>query len=98
MAHMERAPGPDTPLDDMGEWLVRRSAEIDAALAEWVQVWSAFVARDGWVGDGVASPAHWLSWRCGVSRGAAAERTRVAATCDELPQVHDAAARGEVSF
>lgn len=48
--------------------------------------------------DGCRSMAHWLHWRCGYALRTAREKVRVAHALAELPAVHAAFARGELSY
>jgi len=50
-----------------------------------------------WGGDGTTF-ATWLAWRCSLSPRQAREYERVAARLDELPRIHDAFSRGELSL
>lgn len=47
---------------------------------------------------GVKSLAHWLSWTCSMSPGAARERVRVARALREMPTVRQAFAEGRLSY
>ena len=42
--------------------------------------------------------AEWLAWRCALTPRAAREHVRVARRLPELPLVHAAFARGELSY
>jgi hypothetical protein len=55
-----------------------------------------FEELGGW--EGWTSPAHWLSWRCGYSLGAAREKFRVARALPGLPLIRRAFKQGELSF
>ena len=55
-----------------------------------------FDEQEGW--DGCLSCAEWLSWRAGLSLGAAREHVRVARALGELPKLSDAMRRGKVSY
>lgn len=57
-----------------------------------------FDRRQGWVGVGLKSCAHWLAWSCSVSPQAAREYLRVARTLEELPLISGAFAAGRLSF
>ncbi|MGE0798982.1 MAG: DUF222 domain-containing protein [Lautropia sp.] len=53
--------------------------------------------RQGWADGTTPSCAHWLSWKCGIDRGAAREKVRVARALEGLPQIAAAMARGALS-
>jgi hypothetical protein len=44
-----------------------------------------FDTRDGWSGHGIASCAHWLSWKAGLSQRTAQDHVRVAHALTGLP-------------
>jgi hypothetical protein len=85
----------------------RRAARLEAQIAtlanhmhaadyRLVAMLRMFEELRGW--EGWASPAHWLSWRCGYSLGAAREKFRVARALPGLPLVRTAFKKGELSF
>ena len=84
------------------EGLERKIAElgghINAATARWLALVGEFDRREGWAEWGCRSCTHWLSYRCGVSPGAAREQVRVARRVAELPHLQAAFARGELSY
>src|SRR5262245_61068718 len=84
-------------LDRLGDEIALLSAHLDAATARLLTLIREFDARGGW-GNGVASCAHWLSWRIGLDLGAAREKVRVAGALATLPLLSDALARGELSY
>src|SRR5487761_1422388 len=45
--------------------------------------------RGTWAGGGLLSMAHWLSWRCGTSPGAAREQVRVGRALQDLPALRE---------
>ncbi|HEY8719208.1 HNH endonuclease signature motif containing protein [Pengzhenrongella sp.] len=57
-----------------------------------------FDAREGWAMDGIVSCAHWLTWRCSLTNGAAREHVRVARAIRDLPQIRTAFAAGQLSY
>src|SRR6188768_1987367 len=58
-----------------------------------------FLDEDGlWSRQGGTSCAHWLAWRCGIDRGAAREKVRVARALAALPSIDDALRRGVLSY
>ena len=44
----------------------------------WLELIGEFDRREGYAAWGCQSTAYWLSWHCGLSKGAARERVRVA--------------------
>lgn len=73
-------------------------AHLGAAEHRWLTAIGEFDARSGWVGIGIASCAHWLNWKCGVSLPAAHEKVRIARALRALPAISVAMARGELSY
>ena len=83
----------------MADELAALAAHIDAARCRWLELLAEFDRRGEW-GDwiGATSCADWLSWRCAVGTGEAREFVRVAGWLRELPLLHAAFARGELSY
>ena len=80
----------------LGDRIAELSARIQAATYELLVLIHEFDEREGW--DGCLSCAEWLSWRAGLSLGAAREHVRVARALGELPKLSDAMRRGKVSY
>ena len=80
----------------LGDRIAELSARIQAATHELLVLIREFDEREGW--DGCLSCAQWLSWRAGLSPGAAREHVRVARALGELPKLSDAMRRGKVSY
>jgi hypothetical protein len=84
--------------EELADGICRRAGQIAAAEAEQLTWIGEFDERGGWHGVGMLSCAHWLSWKIGLSPGAARERVRVAARLRELPAVAESFGRGEMSW
>jgi hypothetical protein len=84
-------------LDRLGDEIAELAAHLDAATARLLDLIREFDAREGW-NTGFRSCAAWLTWRIGLSPGAAREHVRVARALGTLPQLRQALARGEVSY
>ena len=80
----------------LGDRIAELSARIQAATYELLVLIREFDEQEGW--DGCLTCAHWLSWRAGLSPGAAREHVRVARALGELPKLSDAMRRGKVSY
>src|SRR5262249_5254564 len=50
------------------------------------------------VGSGWSSTAEWLAWRCALNPRSAREHVRVARALEELPLIHAAFGKGELSY
>lgn len=84
----------DELADGICTWAGRLAAG-EAELLEWI---AEYDRREAWVGVGLLSCAHWLSWRIGLSPGAAREKVRVARALPELAVVREAYAAGRLSY
>ncbi len=74
------------------------AGHLNAANHRWLMLIAEFDRRDGW-GDGATqSCAHWLSWKCGLDRGAAREKVRVARALEQLPLISASMASGALSY
>ena len=94
-----RRPAPATAereIARLGDRIAELSARIQAATYELLVLIREFDEEDGW--HGCLSCAEWLSWRAGLSLGAAREHVRVARSLGKLPKLSDAMRRGEVSY
>ncbi len=80
----------------LGDRIAELSARIQAATFELLVLIREFDEREGW--DGCLSCAQWLSWRAGLSPGAAREHVRVAGALGKLPKLSDAMRRGKISY
>jgi hypothetical protein len=85
-------------VDELADGICLRAGRIAAAQAELLTWIGEFDRREGWAGPGLLSCAHWLSWRIGLSPGAAREQVRVAGRLEELPAVSAAFADGRISY
>jgi hypothetical protein len=84
--------------EELADGICRRAGQIAAAEAEQLTWIGEFDERGGWAGVGMLSCAHWLSWKIGLSPGAARERVRVAARLRDLPAVAESFGQGEMSW
>ena len=84
--------------EQLGNELTALAARIAAATAQFLRTLGEFDARKGWEAEGIRSCAQWLSWRCGMSLGAAREHVRVARSLRSLPKTSAALAAGDISF
>ena len=92
------APGDERPIESIERELTTLAGHINAANYRFLVLLGEFDARHGYAGVGIASCAHWLSWRCGVGLVAAREKVRVARALRGLPLVSDAMRRGVLSY
>lgn len=96
-------PGDLTPFhdltdDELADGICTWAGRVAAGEAELLSLVAEFDRREAWGGPGLLSCAHWLTWRIGLSPGAAREKVRVARRLEELPRVREAFAAGLVSY
>jgi hypothetical protein len=94
----EDLPAPLRPLEQIETEIVELAAHIAAATCRWLLLLAEFDRRDGWSGWNVLSCAHWLNWKCGLSRKTAAEYLRVGRALERLPRITEAFAAGRLSY
>ncbi|MHA6622632.1 DUF222 domain-containing protein [Pseudonocardia sp. DLS-67] len=92
------APMDEMSTDDLESELLGLAGHIAAAECRFLQLLAEFDQRGGWVGDGIRSCAHWLSWRAGMNLRTATERLRVAHALQHLPRITEAFAAGRISY
>ncbi len=86
------------PLERIEHEICTFAGQLAAATCRMLLLVAEFDRRSGWEVWGIQSMAHWLSWRCGFSPGAARERVRVARSLSSLPLVTSHFLRGELSY
>src|SRR3990170_3355498 len=67
-------------------------------MCRWLELVAETDRRGCWADEGRGSCGEWLAWRCGLAPRAAREHVRVASRLVELPLVHEAFSRGELSY
>ena len=87
-----------SPLPELAAAITAGAVRLAAATASWLRLIAEFDRREGWHGYGILSCAHWLSWQCGLSPGAAREHVRVARSLESLPLTAAAFAAGRLSY
>ncbi len=85
-------------LDELEAELATLASHLYAGTCRWLELVGELDRRGGFAGSGQASCAEWLAWRCALTPRAAREHVRVARRLPELPLVHAAFARGELSY
>jgi Domain of unknown function (DUF222) len=88
---------PNDELDRLGDRIAELAVHLDVATARLLDLIREFDARGGW-NTGFRNCTAWLSWRVGLSPGAAREHVRVARALGALPRLAQAFARGELSY
>ena len=85
-------------LNQMADGITELVAHLDAGTFQLLKLICEFDKKEGWVGPGINSCAHWLNWKCGMSMGSARERVRVARALPKLPEISAAFSQGKVSY
>jgi hypothetical protein len=85
-------------LVELEEELATLASHIYAGTCRWLELVGELDRRGEWAESGCGSCAEWLAWRCALLPRAAREHVRVARRLPELPRVHAAFARGELSY
>ena len=85
-------------LDELEVELATLASHLYAGTCRWLELVGELDRRGGWADSGCSSLAEWLAWRCALTPRAAREHVRVARCLPELPLVHAAFARGELSY
>ena len=71
---------------------------LNAATYRFLTLVAEFDREEGYAYHGLANTAQWLNWQCGIGPGAAREKVRVARSLEQLPEIADAFAKGEISY
>jgi Domain of unknown function (DUF222) len=91
------ASGPaERSIEELSEEIGAHAAHMAAGMCHHLELVAECERREAWAGW--SSPASWLAWRCGLNGRTAREHVRVARVLEQLPLVHAAFARGELSY
>jgi Domain of unknown function (DUF222) len=86
------------PLERLEAEICSLAGRLASLTREWLVLVGEFDRRKGWAQWGIKSCAHWLSWACSVTPGAAREYVRVAAALAGLPLLDAAFGAGRLSY
>jgi hypothetical protein len=98
VAESENTALADVPLDELQDEIATLASHIYAGTCLWLELVGELDRRGSWAEWGCGSCAEWLAWRCALTPRAAREHVRVARRLSELPHIHDAFSRGELSY
>jgi 5-methylcytosine-specific restriction endonuclease McrA len=98
MATDEIAGLEELSLRELEDELATLASHLYAGTCRWLELVAELDRRGGWEESGCGSCAEWLAWRCALTPRSAREHVRVARRLGELPLIHDAFARGELSY
>ena len=71
---------------------------LNAATSRFLALVAEFDREKAFERHGLANTAQWLNWQCGIGAEAAREKVRVARALEQLPEIADAFAKGELSY
>src|SRR5690349_17931281 len=71
---------------------------LNAATYRFLLLIAEFDREEAYARHGLANTAQWLNWQCGIRAVAAREKVRVARALEQLPEISDAFAKGEISY
>ena len=71
---------------------------LNAATYQFLVLVAQFDREKAYERHGLVNTAQWLNWQCGIGKGAAREKVRVARSLGYLPEIADAFAKGEISY
>ena len=71
---------------------------LNAATARFLALVAEFDREEAYARHGLVNTAQWLNWQCGIGANAAREKVRVARALEQLPEIADAFAKGELSY
>jgi hypothetical protein len=71
---------------------------LNAATSRFLALVAEFDREKAFERHGLANTAQWLNWQCGIGAVAAREKVRVARALEQLPEIADAFAKGEISY
>jgi hypothetical protein len=71
---------------------------LNAATYRFLTLVAEFDREKAYERHGLVNTAQWLNWQCGIGAVAAREKVRVARALEQLPEIADAFAKGEISY
>lgn len=84
--------------DDLEAEISELWGHLNAATYRFLVLVAQFDRDEAFARHGLAGTAQWLNWQCGIGAVAAREKVRVARALEQLPEIAEAFARGEISY
>ena len=85
--------------EQLGNEITLMAGQMSVIQHRFLKKLAHFNLNLAWQCDGtVKSCAHWLNWKCGLAKGAAREKIRVAMCLEDLPKIDAAFGKGEISY
>src|SRR5918995_4128832 len=85
-------------LEELEAKLTELWGHLNAATYRFLMLVAEFDREKAFERHGLANTAQWLNWQCGIGPVAAREKVCVARALEELPEISDAFAKGEISY
>src|SRR5688572_5895372 len=85
-------------LDDLESKITELWGYLNAATSRFLALVAEFDREKAYERHGLANTAQWLNWQCGIGAVAAREKVRAARALEQLPEIADAFAKGEISY
>ncbi len=85
-------------LEDLEAEITELWGYLNAATYRFLVLVAEFDREQGFTRHGLANTAQWLNWQCGIRAVAGREKVRVARALEQLPEISDAFAKGEISY
>jgi hypothetical protein len=85
-------------LDELEAKITELWGYLNAATYRFLALVAEFDREQAYARHGLANTAQWLNWQCGIGAVAAREKVRVARALEQLPEIADAFAKGEISY
>ena len=84
--------------DELEAKITELWGHLNAATYRFLSLVAQFDRAKAFERHGLANTAQWLNWQCGIGAVAAREKVRVARALEQLPEIADAFAKGEISY
>ncbi len=84
--------------DELEAKITELWGHLNAATYRFLTLVAEFDREKAFERHGLANTAQWLNWQCGIGPEAAREKVRVARSLEQLPEIADAFAKGEISY
>ena len=85
-------------LDELEAKITELWGYLNVATYRFLLLIAEFDREEAYARHGLANTAQWLNWQCGIGAVAAREKVRVARSLEQLPEIADAFAKGEISY
>ena len=84
--------------DELEAQITELWGHLNAATYRFLTLVAQFDREKAFERHGLVNTAQWLNWQCGIGAVAAREKVRVARALEQLPEIADAFAKGEISY